>query len=70
MFDSLSSIRPRASSPSFLLALSRPVPLECTNLMTEDQRKQLETKLWDIANTLRGQMDAAEFRRYILVFRV
>lgn len=36
--------------------------------MTEEQKKQLEQQLWNIANTLRGRMDADEFRDYILGF--
>lgn len=36
--------------------------------MTDEQKKKLEQKLWDIANTLRGKMDADEFRDYILGF--
>ncbi|WP_338810719.1 type I restriction-modification system subunit M [Agrobacterium leguminum] len=36
--------------------------------MTEEQKRQLEQKLWNIANTLRGRMDADEFRDYILGF--
>lgn len=36
--------------------------------MTELQKKQLEQQLWNIANTLRGKMDADEFRDYILGF--
>jgi type I restriction enzyme M protein len=36
--------------------------------MTESQKKQLEQQLWNIANTLRGKMDADEFRDYILGF--
>lgn len=36
--------------------------------MSEDQKKQLEQELWNIANTLRGKMDADEFRDYILGF--
>src|SRR5690554_5705362 len=36
--------------------------------MSEDHKKQLEQKLWDIANTLRGKMKADEFRDYILGF--
>ena len=35
--------------------------------MTED-RKDLEQKLWNIANELRGKMNADEFRDYILGF--
>ena len=30
--------------------------------MTEEQRRQLQQQLWNIANTLRGKMDADEFR--------
>lgn len=36
--------------------------------MTDDQKRTLEKKLWDIANTLRGKMNADEFRDYILGF--
>ncbi len=36
--------------------------------MSEDQKKQLEQQLWNIANTLRGKMGADEFRDYILGF--
>ena len=36
--------------------------------MSEEQRKQLQTQLWNIANTLRGKMGADEFRDYILGF--
>jgi type I restriction enzyme M protein len=36
--------------------------------MSEDQKKQLEIQLWNIANTLRGKMNADEFRDYILGF--
>ncbi|MCF8365103.1 MAG: type I restriction-modification system subunit M [Bacteroidales bacterium] len=36
--------------------------------MSEDQKKLLEQQLWNIANTLRGKMDADEFRDYILGF--
>lgn len=36
--------------------------------MSEEQRKNLETQLWNIANELRGKMDADEFRDYILGF--
>ena len=36
--------------------------------VTEEQKKKLEQKLWDIANELRGRMDADEFRDYILGF--
>lgn len=36
--------------------------------MTEEQKRLLEKKLWDIANTLRGKMSADEFRDYILGF--
>ena len=36
--------------------------------MAEDHKKTLESRLWDIANTLRGKMGADEFRDYILGF--
>ncbi|NER09984.1 type I restriction enzyme M protein [Muriicola jejuensis] len=36
--------------------------------MSDDQKKQLEQQLWNIANELRGKMDADEFRDYILGF--
>ena len=36
--------------------------------MTDEQKRQLEQKLWDIADTLRGKMNADQFRDYILGF--
>jgi type I restriction enzyme M protein len=36
--------------------------------MTEAQKQRLERQLWNIANELRGKMDADEFRYYILGF--
>lgn len=36
--------------------------------MTDSHKQQLETKLWDIADELRGKMTADEFRDYILGF--
>lgn len=36
--------------------------------MTEAQKQHLERQLWNIANELRGKMDADEFRDYILGF--
>jgi len=36
--------------------------------MTEAQKLRLERQLWNIANELRGKMDADEFRDYILGF--
>jgi len=33
-----------------------------------EQTQQLQTQLWNIANTLRGKMDADDFRDYILGF--
>ena len=36
--------------------------------MSEEQKRQLQTQLWNIANELRGKMDADEFRDYILGF--
>ncbi len=37
-------------------------------IMTEAQKQRLEQQLWNIANELRGKMDADEFRDYILGF--
>jgi hypothetical protein len=34
------------------------------NTMSEDHKRQLEQQLWNIANTLRGKMNADEFRDY------
>jgi type I restriction enzyme M protein len=36
--------------------------------MSTDNKQQLETKLWNIADTLRGKMGADDFRDYILGF--
>lgn len=36
--------------------------------MSDDTKKQLQSQLWNIANTLRGKMGADEFRDYILGF--
>lgn len=36
--------------------------------MSEDQKKLLEQQLWNVANTLRGKMNADEYRDYILGF--
>ncbi|MDF7799056.1 N-6 DNA methylase [Pontiellaceae bacterium B1224] len=36
--------------------------------MSEENKKNLQSRLWDIANTLRGKMGADEFRDYILGF--
>jgi type I restriction enzyme M protein len=36
--------------------------------MGEEQKKKLEQQLWNIANELRGKMDADEFKSYILGF--
>lgn len=36
--------------------------------MTEDQKKTLQRQLWNIANELRGKMNADEFRDYMLGF--
>ena len=38
------------------------------SIMSEDYKKVLEAQLWNIANTLRGKMNADEFRDYILGF--
>ncbi len=37
-------------------------------MTAEDHKKQLQSQLWNIANTLRGNMGADEFRDYILGF--
>lgn len=36
--------------------------------MSDDQKRKLQTQLWNIANELRGKMGADEFRDYILGF--
>src|SRR5690606_18582546 len=36
--------------------------------MSEEQKRTLESKLWDIANILRGKMNANQFQDYILGF--
>jgi type I restriction enzyme M protein len=36
--------------------------------MSEEYKRVLEAQLWNIANTLRGKMNADEFRDYILGF--
>jgi type I restriction enzyme M protein len=36
--------------------------------MSDDQKRKLESKLWAIANELRGKMNADDFRDYILGF--
>jgi type I restriction enzyme M protein len=36
--------------------------------MTEKHKEELEQKLWNTADTLRGKMNADEFRDYILGF--
>lgn len=36
--------------------------------MSEEQKRLLQRKLWDIADSLRGKMNADEFRDYILGF--
>ena len=36
--------------------------------MSEEELRQLQRQLWNIANTLRGKMNADEFRDYILGF--
>ncbi len=43
-------------------------PRKIKKIMSEEQKKQLEQQLWNIANTLRGKMNADEFRDYILGF--
>ena len=36
--------------------------------MAGEQKRKLEAQLWNVADTLRGKMDADEFRDYILGF--
>lgn len=36
--------------------------------MSEEEKKVLESKLWGVANTLRGRMNADEYKNYILGF--
>ena len=42
--------------------------LATLSLMAEENKKSLQSRLCDIANTLRGKMGANEFRDYILGF--
>ena len=37
-----------------------------TSERQQEQQKELHTKLWAIANDLRGNMEANEFKNYIL----
>ena len=37
-----------------------------TNEKQQEQQRELHTKLWAIANDLRGNMEANEFKNYIL----
>ena len=57
---------------SFIDLLSNYIYLGVDNfkhfLVSEKNLKQLEQQLWNIANDLRGKMDADEFRDYILGF--
>ncbi len=39
---------------------------EPKHLMSEDQKRQLESQLWGIANLLRGKISADDYRDYIL----
>lgn len=36
--------------------------------MTEENKKLLEKQLWKVADTLRGKMNADEYKNYILGF--
>jgi type I restriction enzyme M protein len=45
-----------------------PNPTGSSTNVTEEQKRNLERQLWAIADTLRGKMDADEFRDYILGF--
>ena len=36
--------------------------------MSEEQKRLLEKQLWSVANTLRGKMNADEYKNYILGF--
>lgn len=36
--------------------------------MSEEQKRLLEKQLWGVANTLRGKMNADEYKNYILGF--
>lgn len=52
-----------------VVPFSKKEPFLLTTIsMSEEQKKMLEQQLWNIANTLRGKMNADEFRDYILGF--
>lgn len=38
------------------------------NRMAEETLQSIKTKLWAMANELRGNMDASEYKNYILAF--
>ena len=40
----------------------------CNNTMTDTNQKQLGNTLWNIADQLRGAMNADDFRDYMLSF--
>ena len=50
------------------LAVSVPHEPDGGNAVTNEQRKGLERRLWNIADELRGKMNADEFRDYMLGF--
>ena len=41
---------------------------QTNKIMSEDQKQQLQSKLWDISNILRGKINADDYRDYILGF--
>ena len=51
----------------YRLTVDAEIDYNCTN-MSDDQKKQLQRQLWNIANELRGKMNADEFRDYMLGF--
>jgi type I restriction enzyme M protein len=54
--------------PQKQLILAPKTPPTHSKIMSEYHKRQLQQQLWNIADTLRGKMNADEFRDYILGF--